>query len=210
MKTILIFDTGAGGLAFADYLQKQSNYNVKTVTDDVNAPYGRLSENKIQYLTEKAIAPYIGAVEVIVLACNTATGAAIDYLREKYPQQTFVGFEPMLKSAEESSVSRKVMVLATDATKKSDRYRRLKQRFCDIDVIEPDCHDWAKKIDDRTLTRNDIETVLNDHIENVDVIVLACTHYVTIRGIIEEIVGSGVRVIDPFQSVANRIHQVVK
>ena len=196
---------------FASYLKKHcQDCDIITAIDSKNAPYGDRGERTIKRMTEAAISSYIGAIDVIVLACNTATAVAIDYLREKYPEQIFVGFEPMIKTAAMVTRTKKIVVLATNATKKSKRYLVLKRRFGDIDIIEPDCHDWAKKIDDKTISRKNINAVLRPNISGADVIVLACTHYTAAIDEIEDIVGPAIRVIDPFQPVANRIRQIIE
>jgi glutamate racemase len=210
MKKVVIFDTGTGGLLFAKYFSERfKGFEVVTVIDNKNAPYGNIPEAKIQDLTELAIEKYICKVDAIVLACNTATAVAIDYLRAKYPQQVFFGFEPMIKTAAKLSRTKNVVILATKATKKSARYKNLKQRFANLNIVEPNCDNWASKIDSGTITRRDVEKSLDNKLDNVDIIILACTHYVAIHKLIEEVVGKSIKVIYPFSPVANYIAKIM-
>ncbi|GHU08179.1 glutamate racemase [Alphaproteobacteria bacterium] len=206
MKSVVIFDTGTGGRLFAEYFQlNYPDVAVEVVIDDENAPYGDKSNSDIFYLTEATIGKYIGKVDAIVLACNTATAVAIDRLRAKYPSQIFIGFEPMIKTGAKLTQTGKIAVLATSATKKSDRYKALKSRFPEITVIEPNCDTWATKIDSGNLSQNDIKNALDGQLDGVDVIILACTHYVAVVDQIQRIAGPKIRVIYPFAAVSNYI-----
>lgn len=110
---------------FAQYYHKFCpEVEVITIIDKENFPYGDRSEDEILVLTDKAIRHYVGRIDAIVLACNTATATAIDKLRIKYPKQIFVGFEPMLKTAASLTKTNEVMILATSATKNTKRYKK--------------------------------------------------------------------------------------
>jgi glutamate racemase len=207
---IVVFDTGTGGELFAKALAAAiPTIDVVTVIDTENSPYGNKKSDTIRRLVEHNLKPYLGKVRMIAIACNTATANAIEYLREKYPEQFFVGFEPAVKPAGEQSKTRKVMVLATNATLKSARYQRLCNKYCisrGVDVYEPDCRKWAKKIDDGTITKQDVEKVLKPYIgQNFDFVALACTHFVAIRPWIEELVGPGVTVYNTTPAIIRYI-----
>lgn len=207
---IVIFDTGTGGELFSQYFSNlHPKAEIVTVIDRENSPYGGKSKEDIFKLTNKAVQKYIGKVDVIVLACNTATAVAIDEFREKYPEQVFIGFEPMLKTASKLTKTGKVMVLATNATMKSDRYKALKLRFSEIDVIEPNCDSWAKLIDNGTFTQKEAKNALNEQLDGVDVIILACTHYVAASDIVQQVSGENIAVINPFNPVTKYVDKVV-
>jgi len=208
MKKVVVFDTGIGGRLFADYLSKYPGMEIETVIDTDNSPYGTKSKDEIVALTEAAVGDYIDRADAIILACNTATAVAIDELRDRYPDQVFIGFEPMIKTAAELSKTGKVMVLATRATKEADRYKRLKERFSEIAVIEPDCDLWATQIDNGNLDVKDIKNTLEGQLEGIDVIILACTHYVAVSDQIQQIVGPDITVINPFEAVSNYIEKI--
>lgn len=208
---IVIFDTGTGGRLFADYFGRvYPNIEIETVIDGDHSPYGDKSDAEIFKLTAAAISDYIGRVDAIVLACNTATAMAIDKLRTKYPNQIFIGFEPMVKTAAKLTKTGKVMVLATSATKRADRYKRLKAQFPEIVIIEPDCDAWAAQIDSGVLSQQNIKNALEGQLEGVDVIILACTHYVAISEQIQRIAGPKVVIINPFKAVARYVANILK
>jgi len=148
--TIGVFDSGIGGEAVARHLEVAfPEATIITVNDHEHVPYGSRTAEDIKRLTEAALQPLIKAdCACIVIACNTATAASIDYLRITYPHQRFVGLEPMVKPAAEKTQSGVIAICATPATLTSERYRKLKQTYArDIAVIEPDCSDWASLIE---------------------------------------------------------------
>lgn len=207
---IVIFDTGTGGELFTQYYQRfNPKAEVLTVIDKDNSPYGGKNEDEIFELTDRAIRKHVGKVDIIVLACNTATAVAIDKLRSKYPKQVFIGFEPMLKTAAKLTETGKVMVLATNATKNAKRYKDLKSRFSEVCVVEPRCDSWAVLIDNGAFTQKDANNALGKLLDGVDVIILACTHYVKVSDGIQQIVGSNITIINPFNAVSKYIDKVV-
>ena len=142
-----IFDSGIGGEAIAQHLSSAfPDANIMTVNDRAHLPYGDRTRQDIQQLTDAAIQPLLGSsCDVIVLACNSASAASIEFLREKYPQQKFIGLEPMVKPATTISNTHVIAVCATPATLTSDRYHNLKIRYGSHAIIlEPNCRDWAR------------------------------------------------------------------
>ncbi len=207
-----VFDSGIGGQAVADSLQKEfTDATLVVVNDRAHVPYGSRPAVEIQSLTEAAIAPLLKAhCDVIVLACNTATAVAIDMLRAAHPEQHFIGLEPMIKPAYEQSQTRRVIVCATEATLRSERYELLKEKYANnLVVYEPDCSDWALRIEESSLEYSAITNSLQPYIEaGADVIVLACTHYHWIREHIVKLAGDTVIVIDPTQAIVQRIRSL--
>jgi len=207
---IVVFDSGTGGRLFAEFLhQELPHTQITPVIDSENAPYGSKKPATICNLVESALNPHINQSDTIVIACNTATANAIEYLRDKYPNQFFVSFEPAVKPAGEQTKTKNVMVLATNATFKAPRYQRLRNKYCNsrgVTVYEPDCRKWAKLIDTNTISDTDIEKVLKPYLnQDIDFIALACTHYVAIQDRIQNIVGPNVTVFNPFAAVASYI-----
>jgi glutamate racemase len=205
-----VFDTGTGGRLFAEQLHRAlPTAQITTVIDTDNSPYGNKKPATIRDLTERALRPYIGQARIIAVACNTATANAIEYLREQYPQQFFVGFEPAVKPAGEQSVTRHVCVLATNATLRSRRYQRLRNKYCTnrgVTVYEPDCRKWARQIDAGAITEQDVAKVLAPYLDqDIDFVAIACTHFNAIRPYIEQIVGPHVTVYDPFAAIIRYI-----
>lgn len=209
-----VFDSGIGGEAVAARLRELlPTAHVITADDHPNVPYGSRSEDEVYRLTKQAIQPLLRSrCEVIVLACNTATAAAIDRLRADYPGTAFVGLEPMVKPASTMSETKTIVVCATPATLRSQRYHRLKTDWAsDLTVLEPDCSVWAATIESQRPGEVDLEPVISA-VQNqaADVIVLACTHYHWIKTQVEVAVGPRVRVLEPSDAIAAQIRRITE
>lgn len=212
MKTIGIFDSGIGGARFAKALKTaHPEFSIKIVHDNKNMPYGNRTPREIQILTDAAIQPILKA-DVIVLACNTATAYAIDYLRKTYPHKNFVGFEPALKVASEHTKTNQVAVLATPATLKSSRYLKLKQAYgAYVKIYEPDVSTLAHQIETNSVSWGSLKRTISQLKRlDVDCIVLACTHYHLIEKEIQELAGTHTEIITPTNAVIKQIEKVLK
>lgn len=204
-----VFDSGIGGKSIADKLQVAfPNEQILYVDDHEHLPYGSRTADDIRHLTDAAIQPLLATqCNVIVLACNTATAAAIEYLRAKYPDTPFIGLEPMVKPAASLTRSGVIAVCATPATLASDRYHSLKERYAtNIITLEPDCSTWASMIERDEIDEKMISDIINGVCSNgADVIVLACTHYHWIKEEILEAANGRATVIDPSDSIVKRV-----
>lgn len=209
-----VFDSGIGGEAVADALRETfPDAKIMTANDRDNVPYGDRSPGDVIQLTDAAIQPLLRAeCDVIILACNTATALAIEQLRAKYPTQKFIGIEPMIKSAAELTKSHTIAVCATPATLGSKRYAHLIQRYGKhLEIIEPDCSQWAYWIENNELTRSHIEQTIHDICERgADVIVLGCTHYHWIKELIETLADGRAKVIEPSEAIGRRVTQLLE
>jgi len=208
-----IFDSGIGGEAVARELAREFHEaDIVTVSDKEHVPYGNRPEDEVILLTEQAIRPLLRKrCDVIVIACNTATAAAIETLREQHPTQLFIGLEPMLKPAVQATKTGVIAVCATPSTLASKRYTDAKQRFASgIQVIEPDCSDWAKLIESNKINQTHIDDVVRWCLKaNVDVIVLGCTHYHWIKQEIIKATAGQAIVLEPSEAIANRVRQLL-
>lgn len=208
-----VFDSGIGGKAVADKLQELlPDAEIISVDDHDHVPYGDRTPDDVIELTKIAIQPLLSTdCDAIIIACNTATTVAISSLRATYPSVNFIGIEPMVKPAASITKTNIVAVLATPRTLQSDRYNELKQTWAkDIKVIEPDCRDWAKLIENGTQNQIPVEgTVASLVANNVDVIVLGCTHYHMIKERIVDAAGDDVTVLEPTDAIANRIKSLL-
>lgn len=209
-----VFDSGIGGEAVARSLQEAfPKADIITVNDREHVPYGDRTVDDIASLTDTAIQPLLGAgCDIIVIACNSATAAAIETLRDRYPEQPFIGLEPMVKPAIGLSKSGIIAVCATPATLSSARYQNLKQAYGNgATILEPNCAGWSRMIEDNdvneTLVQETIESACSD---GADVIVLACTHYHWIREVIEKTAAGRAAVIDPSDAIARRVSELLK
>ena len=207
-----VFDSGVGGLTILRAIrQALPCENLVYVADAAHVPYGQKSPEQIR---DRAVA--IGgfllgqAAKVIVVACNTATAAAIDVLRERL-SIPIVGVEPAIKPAVAATRSGVVGVLATPATLASERYRSLIERFAgDIHIVAQPCAGLAEHIERGDLDGERTERLLRGFVEpllaaHADVIVLGCTHYPLVAHIVQRIAGPGVAVIENGTAVAREV-----
>lgn len=208
-----IFDSGIGGEAIAKALQQEfPDASFQVVNDRVHLPYGEKSPKQLIELTNNAIQPLlVNHCDVIVIACNSATTAAIGWLREHYPTQAFIGIEPMIKPAAELTKSGVIAVCATPATLASESYARLiKDYGANCTVLEPDCHEWAQMIEENTMNEQRITDMVDEvRTKGVDVIVLGCTHYHWIKEEIVKRAGPDVTVLEPSEAIGRRIRSLL-
>jgi glutamate racemase len=204
-----VFDSGIGGQAVANRLAELlPDAEILCVNDHDHVPYGSRPVAEIISLTDTAIQPLIDAqCDAIVIACNTVTTVAINHLRQEYPVMNFVGIEPMIKPAAQQTKSGIVAVLATPATLASQSYKTLKDTWAkDSTVIEPDTSSWAALIEAGQPEDVPVEDTVFWLIEqNVDVIVLACTHYHWLKERAETAAGVRAIIMEPSDAIGNRI-----
>lgn len=209
-----VFDSGVGGAAITKELEIFfPKATILTINDTRHVPYGNKSQDEVIHLTNLAIKPLLKErCDIIVIACNTATALAIDYLREHYPWQKFIGIEPMVKAAAMQTKSNVIAVCATPATLESKNYQRLKTAFAqNITIIEPDCSRWALMIQDNTLSEDQIRIAIEPCLKKgADVIVLGCTHYHWIKDYIASITKDQAVVLEPSKAIAKRIRQLLQ
>ncbi len=218
-KKIGLFDSGIGGYSvLAELFKTLPSAHYFYVSDDAFAPYGPKSDD---FITERSfiIAQALKEqnVELIVVACNTATAASIDRLRVKFPDMTFVGVEPYLNAYYKIPVGltpaqKKMMVLTTESTGKSERFKRLKERLDpDSQIDHYGLVNLAKLIEDFYYSPNDREQFYKSLEEELAFLkphrysfaILGCTHYPLIRKKIEKILN--LKTISPDAHIAQRV-----
>ncbi len=175
-----VFDSGRGGKYMASGLKKLlPEHEYMVVNDREHVPYGSRTDAEIIELTDAAIQPLIQSdCPIIIIACNTATTAAIVTLRERHPATQFIGVEPMIKPAASLSTSQHITVLATPLTLASNRYRHLKELYGNsLTIDEPNTAGWAAHIEFDTANEISYDEIAASVASGSDYIVLACTHY---------------------------------
>ena len=215
-KKIGLFDSGIGGFSVLGNLFKlmpEASYYY--ISDDANAPYGPKSDEFITerstYIANELIAQ---GVELIVVACNTATAASIDILRERFKDFPFVGVEPYLKAYYQmpEGSEKKMMVLTTESTGKSERFKRLKERLDpDSQIDHYSLKNLARLIENyfyRPEDKKDFEKNFTEELSflksyNYDYAILGCTHYPLVRNEIEQLLN--LKAISPCAHVAQRV-----
>ena len=220
------FDSGVGGRCILDAFRRLCP-GVKTfyIADSKNCPYGNKPAEEIIRLSEANVRKLLAkGCRMIVIACNTATAAAIDYLRAKYPEVPFVGLEPAVKPAALQSKSGVVAVLATQGTFNGRLYRETCARFArDVTVIAAVADEFVEIVERlgrrkvgglRGAEREAVETVVRRKIEplvaaGADHIVLGCTHFPHLKPVIERVVAGRAVVLDPSEAVARQARRVL-
>ncbi len=155
-------------------------------------------------------------VKLVVVACNTASAAALKPLRESFPHIPFVGMEPAVKPAAAVSRTGKVGVLATEATLQGELFASVVERFAhDTQVICQPCPGLAQFIETHPPDHPELPILLKKFVDpllaqNIDNLVLACTHYPLVLEAIEKAAGPAVRVVDPSPAIARRTRQVLE
>ena len=213
-----IFDSGIGGLSVLRAICSQMpNENILYFGDQGHIPYGPRPMEQIRDFSE-AITKFLleQNVKLIVVACNTASAAGLKYLREKFPGVQFVGMEPAVKPAAETTQTGKVGVLATPATFQGALYASVVERFANgVELFQNTCSGLVQQIEQGNLQGSETRTILENALhpmleKNIDTVVLGCTHYPFVIPLIQEIVGDDVRVIDPAPSVAKQAQRLLE
>lgn len=211
MLKIVVFDSGWGGELFADYLEKElSVVEVIRVIDWRNAPYADKSSSKARELMENALKPYLGKVEIIVIASYIASSIGLQWLRKQYPDQKFVGFVPKLEMVADCEKDiKRVVVLGHTQLIRSKQYQSEKSKISSknsaLEVIEPPCSGWTEMIDEGTITDEIIKNGLSCIDWRQDLLMLYSTHFVDLRDNLERIFGWKVRVADDFRAVLREV-----
>lgn len=217
MTTIGIFDSGVGGLSVLRHLRAQlPQANILYFADTGHVPYGPRPLADVQIFAE-GITRFLldHGAQVIVVACNTASAAALKHLRLAFPQVPFVGMEPAVKPAAEQTRTGVVGVLATPATFQGELFNSVVERFAQgVTVIPQVCPGLVQQIEAGALEAPETEAMLRGWVEpmlrqNIDALVLGCTHYPFVIPLLERICGPGVRVIDPAPAVARQTVRVL-
>lgn len=213
-----VFDSGVGGLSVLRAMRAlMPAENVIFFGDQGHVPYGPRPLEEVRAFSEGITRWLLDeGAKLIVVACNTASAAALTYLRETFPAVKFVGMEPAVKPAAEWSRSRVVGVLATPATFQGALYASVVERFANgVDILQNTCPGLVQEIEKGNLegeeTRRILESALLPMLEKkVDTVVLGCTHYPFVIPLIKRIVGESVRVIDPAPSVARQAERLLE
>lgn len=185
--------------------------------DQTHIPYGPRPMEQIRSFSE-AITKFLLAekAKVIVVACNTASAAALKFLREQFPDIPFVGMEPAVKPAAEITHTGKVGILATPATFQGALYASVVERFAHgVELFQNTCPGLVQQIEQGNLSGPETRRILENALfpmlaENIDTVVLGCTHYPFVIPLIQEIAGHQVRVIDPAPAVAKQTARLLE
>lgn len=211
-----VFDSGLGGLSvLAALVEALPRADFIYYADTAHVPYGSKSETHIEGRV-LAIGKHLvdAGCGMLVVACNTATAAAVQALRAAHPGMAVVGVEPGIKPAAQESRSGRISVLATEATARSQRLKRLiLEHAGKVEVFVEPCPGWAThvemlQLDDPALAhdvRARVEPLLD---RGVDRIVLGCTHYSFLAPLLREVAGTRAELVDVAAAVARQARRL--
>ena len=212
------FDSGVGGRCVLDAFRRLCpDEPAVYVADSENCPYGNKPPEEIVRLSKRIAADLIGrGCEVIVVACNTATAAAIDELRNEWPDVPFVGMEPAVKPAALESQSGIVGVLATRGTFNGRLYRETSSKVSGtVRIIECIADEFVDLVERGVVSGAEAEEAVRSRIEpliaaGADRIVLGCTHFPHLKHLMENVADGRAEIVDPSDAVARRIAEVLE
>ena len=201
---IAVFDSGVGGISVLRHLRRvMPGERFLYFGDSANAPYGSRPTEQVRQLTlaaaEKLTTEY--EIKALVIACNTATAAAVRQVRAAYPDLIVIGIEPALKVAADHFPGGRVGVMATEVTLREEKFDTLLHRFDEnctiakipapglVQLIE------AGKVDDAD-TEALLHTILDPYVGQLDALVLGCTHYPFAAAAIGRVLGPGVKLLE--------------
>lgn len=213
-----LFDSGVGGLSVLRAVARSlPGHNLTYFADQKYCPYGSRPPQEIRALSAR-IAQFLIAQDcrVIVVACNTASAAALYSLRETFPEIIFVGMEPAVKPAASATRSGKIAVLATRGTLEGELFANTRDEFArDVQVLTVYPTDWVERVErgdiDSPETEQSVRMVIEPLLAaGVDEIALGCTHYPFLSPLIEKIADGRATILDPSEPVARQTTRVAQ
>lgn len=218
MARIGIFDSGSGGLSvYRELVKLLPLEQYWYYADNAHCPYGEKSplyiQRRARFITERFLD---WKADIIVVACNTATAAAIAKLRQEYPDVPFVGMEPAVKPAALGTETGVIGVLATAGTLKGSKYLNTRGLYeADVKIVEHVGQGFVELVERGILDGPEAEATVEASLRplldaGADRIVLGCTHYPFLKPVIERIAGPGVQVIDPAPAVARQTLRILQ
>ncbi len=221
------FDSGIGGTCILNAFKKLCpDVETEYIADSAHCPYGNRPQDEIVRLSDANVRKLLGrGCGMVVVACNTATAAAIDYLRAHYPDVPFVGIEPALKPAALRSKTGVVGVLATAGTFGGRLYNETKAKFArNVTVLAVVADEFVTEVERlhgapiEELERNEyarVEKLVRAKVEpllkaGADKIVLGCTHFPHLKPVIEKVCNGRAEVLDPSMAVARQAKRMME
>lgn len=209
-----IFDSGVGGISVVrEIIRILPSEDLYVFGDSANAPYGVRPLKEVRELTLMHVERMIRerAVKAVVVACNTATSAAIAALRKRYASIPMIGIEPALKPAALFKQGGKVLVLATEMTIREEKYHELAKRFSDrAELIPLPAPEIVTLVEDGKQDSADMDAYLADLFApyekaGIDAVVLGCTHFPFAADAIRRYWGKDVRIFDGAEGTAREL-----
>ena len=212
-----IFDSGVGGTSiWKEVVKMLPHESTLYLADSANAPYGETSKEEILQLSVKNTELLLNrGCKIIIVACNTATTNAIDYLREHYPVP-FIGIEPAIKPAALHTKTNKVGVLATKGTLSSSLFHNTSKLFAEgITVLEQEGKGLVELIEANKVQSPEMRELLTKFLDpmlqqHIDCLVLGCTHYPYLIPVLKEMLPDDITIIDSGEAVARQTKAILE
>lgn len=203
-----VFDSGVGGLAvLREIRDRLPDADLAYVADRGRAPYGTRTLDEVSSIAHEVTGWLIAAgASCVVIACNTASAAALHSIRDSHPHLPVVGMEPAVKPAARGTITGTVAVYATAATFQGELFESVVSRFAaGVQVLTRACPEWVELVERGVVNGPEAETAVSKVVEEAvaagaDRIVLGCTHFSFLAPVIAEM--SGIEVVDPAPAVA--------
>lgn len=217
-QPIGVFDSGLGGISvLRELVAFLPNENYLYLGDSKHAPYGTKSLQEVQELTCNNIEYLIGkGAKAIVVACNTATSAAIQILREHHKDMPIIGIEPALKPAVLQKEHPNVLVMATPMTLREEKFHALMKRYeNEAEIISLPCPGLVEFVERGELEGEALEAYFKELFapfadKKIDSAVLGCTHYPLVKNVIQKMLGDSVTLFDGGEGTAHETYRRLK
>ena len=217
-RPVGFFDSGVGGMCILDAFRRLCPAESTVyIADSANCPYGNRPAEEIVRLSEANVEELLSrGCKAVVVACNTATAAAIDHLRRRYADVPFVGLEPAVKPAALRSRTGVVGVLATEGTFGGRLYNETKEKFArDVVVIATVADEFVTLVERGETSGPAAEAAVRARLTPLidagcDMIVLGCTHFPHLRPLMEKVAAGRAAILDPSDAVARQARRVLE
>lgn len=207
-----VFDSGIGGVTvLREMIKVLPEENYSYYSDSKNNPYGDKTTEEVQILCDKIVQNFIKKdCKAIVIACNTASSKAVEFLRRKYPEMIFVAIEPAYKMIHDYAYDKETLVMATKGTIQSERFNVLLKKYDNHKTFLLPCVGLADTIEqgNKQEMKECLQELLKDYKGKVENVVLGCTHYPLVQEEIQEILGP-VQFFNGAFSLAKRLKNVL-
>lgn len=214
---IAVIDSGLGGLSvWAEIVKLLPLESTLYIADTINLPYGNKPPGEIVRLAKKVVSHAVEQkAKLIVVACNTITVHAIDQLRREFPDVPIVGTVPVVKTAAKLSRSKKIGVLATSQTARSDYQKDLTKKFAgDCEVVVMGTDELVPFVERGEIEGENILGVLQKVLKpfvdkHIDMLALGCTHYPFLTPMIRTVLPDSIKILDSGSAVAAQVERVL-
>ncbi|MDR2717715.1 MAG: glutamate racemase [Treponema sp.] len=219
MKPVLFLDSGIGGIPYCRYFHRRNpGQSIVYLADRLHFPYGSREKEELAAVLIKLVEQIIQTVNpcIIVVACNTATLAALAQLREHFPALPFVGTVPAVKPAALASKTGKIGVLGTELTINESYIRELAAQYASVEIVGVAAPELVEFVESRLdsappeETREIVRRYVNRfRTEGVDAVVLGCTHFLFLEEDFRREAAPGIAVFESVKGIAQRIESLL-